>query len=259
MLRPGLVSVSFRDLTPREIIDLCVQNRLEGIEWGGDIHVPSDEPETAREVGQMTRNAGLEVACYGSYFRCEGEDFAPVLECAVELGAPLIRVWAGKISGDASPEQFEAVRSRLIGACEMAQKVGIQIATEYHGGTLTQTRDSARQLLEIVAHPNLKTLWQPLRRGGSLNAKISENLDDLRDIAPYLSNIHVYEWRDIVASQTKRFSLENSPQWPKYVEELRKIGGDRWMLLEFVPGDLPLAVATEAAALRRWCSDDLRG
>jgi len=39
-LRPGLVSVSFRALSPSEIIPMVVSGGLQGIEWGGDIHVP---------------------------------------------------------------------------------------------------------------------------------------------------------------------------------------------------------------------------
>ena len=251
MLRPGLVSISFRSLSPREIVDLCVQSALEGIEWGGDVHVPHGEIQIAREVGQMTRDEGLEVAAYGSYYRCNGEiPFEKVLESAVELGAPLIRVWAGnKGSADTTPSEKAAICADIRAICDLAGAQNIGIATEYHGGTLSDTRESCRAMLNSVAHPNFKTLWQPLRRGGGMNLKISENLEDLRDVAPDLSNIHVYEWRDIVAGQRKAFSLRNSPQWPQYIEELRKIGGHRWMLLEYVPDDDPQILARESAAL----------
>lgn len=245
MLRPGLVSITYRQLTPREIVELCVQSQLEGIEWGGDLHVPHGDIQIAREVAQMTRDAGLEVACYGSYYRCDGEiEFERVLESAVELGAPLIRVWAGKAGAD-----FDEVAHHLRTACETAGASGIGIATEYHGGTLTETRDGCAKLMASLHDAGLKTLWQPLRRGGGLNAKTSENLEDLRAVAPFLSNIHVYEWRDISAGQTKRASLHNSVQWPTYIEELNRIGGDRWMLLEYVPDDAPKELRVEARAL----------
>ena len=39
MLNTGLVSVTFRDKTPEEIISTVKQCGLEGIEWGGDVHV----------------------------------------------------------------------------------------------------------------------------------------------------------------------------------------------------------------------------
>ncbi len=97
VLLPGLVSVSFRALSPREITGACLEAQVRGIEWGGDVHVPPGDLENARAVGQMTRDAGLQVAAYGSYFRCDGSDFEPVLETALAVGAPLIRVWAGTV------------------------------------------------------------------------------------------------------------------------------------------------------------------
>ncbi len=246
MLFPGLVSISYRELSPREILDLCLDAELKGIEWGGDIHVPHGEVQIAREVGQMTRDAGLQVACYGSYYRCNGAlPFERVLESALALEAPLIRVWAGQ-DGD----EFEKVAENLRAVCELAKAENIGVVTEYHGGTLTETRQSTARLLGELSESGLKTLWQPLRRGAGMNLKISENAEDLRAVAPHLSNVHVYEWRDIEAGKTKRFSLQKSAQWPTYIEELKRIGGDRWLLLEYVPEDEPRALRAEAAALR---------
>ncbi len=65
----GLVSVSFRKLPPEQIIALARQAGLQSIEWGGDVHVPPENLENARVIGEMTRAAGLSVACYGSYYR----------------------------------------------------------------------------------------------------------------------------------------------------------------------------------------------
>ena len=62
MLYGGLVSITFRQLQPREIITLVQKSGLKGIEWGGDVHVPHGNLHAAREVGHMTREAGLTVA-----------------------------------------------------------------------------------------------------------------------------------------------------------------------------------------------------
>jgi 3-dehydroshikimate dehydratase len=40
MIHPGLVSVTFRKLTPVEVAGLVKKGGLKSIEWGGDIHVP---------------------------------------------------------------------------------------------------------------------------------------------------------------------------------------------------------------------------
>ncbi len=246
MLSPGLVSISYRELSPRQIIDLCADTAIAGIEWGGDIHVPHGDLPIAREVAQMTRDAGLQIASYGSYYRCGAAlEFERVLESAVELGAPLIRVWAGQDGDD-----FSAVTDDLRRICELARAQNVGVATEYHGGTLTETRDSTARLFTEVRDSGLQTLWQPLRRGAGMNLKTPENLEDLRAVVPFLANVHIYEWRDIEAGKTRRFSLQNSAQWPTYIEELKKIGGDRWMLLEYVADDDPKALKGEAEALR---------
>jgi hypothetical protein len=61
MIRTGLVSVTFRQLSAEEIIKLVVCAGLEGIEWGGDIHVPH---------GDLKRSSASKNAHSG--FRFEG-------------------------------------------------------------------------------------------------------------------------------------------------------------------------------------------
>ena len=36
MIHPGLVSITFRELSPREIVKLVADGGLVGIEWGGE-------------------------------------------------------------------------------------------------------------------------------------------------------------------------------------------------------------------------------
>ena len=57
MLNTGLVSVTFRDKTPEEIISTVKQCGLEGIEWGGDVHVLPGDVSRAREIRHLTEQA----------------------------------------------------------------------------------------------------------------------------------------------------------------------------------------------------------
>ncbi len=98
MLHAGLVSVTFRQLEPDHIVALAREARLASIEWGGDVHAPPGDERRARELGKMTREAGLQVSAYGSYYRLRDEveedaPFEAVLASALALGAPRIRVW----------------------------------------------------------------------------------------------------------------------------------------------------------------------
>ena len=251
MIHPGLVSVTFRKLSPAEIVALVRKAGLAGIEWGGDIHVPHGDIGRAREVRARTLEAGLRVAAYGSYYRAgfseaNGLPFKQVLDSAVELGAPTIRVWPGnKGSADVGENGRWAVIEDLRRIAGLAAQVGVTISTEFHGGTLTDTNDSASQLLVEVDHPNLFTCWQPH------NGEATEDcVAGLRAVAPRVSNVHVFHWWP---SSAERHPLaEGEARWAEFWRELKPLAGERFAMLEFVPGDAEEAFLRDAATLRRW-------
>ena len=43
-MKTGLVSVTFRKLTIKEIIELAKENSLKSIEWGSTPHIDAGEP-----------------------------------------------------------------------------------------------------------------------------------------------------------------------------------------------------------------------
>lgn len=240
MIRSGLVSVTFRRLAPKEIVALATSCGLEGIEWGGDVHV-CDAP-AAREVRLMTEDAGLTVAAFGSYWRATGA-FEPVLETASTLGAPTVRVWAGS-SGSADETDRKRVVDALHKACEGAVVAGMTVSLEYHGGTLTDTLDSTLRLVREVDHPALRLYWQP-----APDRPHADRVAEVRAVLPWLSNLHVFQWSRL-GDETLRHPLEDGGQeWPDY---LRVARGDRFALIEFVPGDNPAVLPAEAGTLRRW-------
>jgi 3-dehydroshikimate dehydratase len=250
MLIPGLVSITFRALAPEEIIRLVAEAGLQSIEWGGDIHVPHGEVNRARDVGRWTREAGLMVAAYGSYYRLGGgkdvPSFEKVLASAVGLGAPTIRVWAGvKGSADYSPEERRMVIDDALRVAEMAARSGITISLEYHGGTLTDTRESVQSLLGELAHPNIEFLWQP-----SNGEPVEACALRLIDVLPRLRNVHVFHWWPTAA---ERHPLsEGEARWRTYVDIVRETGKPVDFLLEFVVKDSPGQFLADAAILRRW-------
>jgi hypothetical protein len=92
----GLASVTFRSLSTGRIIGLAKNANLDGIEWGGDIHVPPGDIALAVKIRVETLKAGLKVLSYGSYYKTlTGGVFTPVLETAVALneikGSPISR------------------------------------------------------------------------------------------------------------------------------------------------------------------------
>jgi sugar phosphate isomerase/epimerase len=251
MIHAGLVSVTFRKLAPAEVIALVRRAGLRGIEWGGDIHAPHGDLVRARETRELTQDAGLRVAAYGSYYKAglsedAGLPFGRVLETAVELGAPTIRVWAGTAGSAAvAPEQRAAVTGDLRRIAALAVGAGVRVTLEFHGGTLTDTAESAERLLREAGHANLSTCWQP-----PVDLDAAGCLAGLRGLLPKLANLHVFQWRQ---ATTERLPLgEGAVAWRSYLATAAEAPGDRYALLEFVERDAPECFLRDAAVLREW-------
>jgi 3-dehydroshikimate dehydratase len=249
VIRPGLVSVTFRALDPAGIVALAVEAALTGIEWGGDIHVPHGDLATARRVGAMTIDAGLVVAAYGSYYRAgsstgENPTFEAVLETAAALGAPTIRVWAGRLgSAEVDGSYRRAIVDDARRIADLAAATGITVAFEYHQGTLTDTAESTHQLLTEVDHPHVRTLWQP-----PVGVDTQRCLAGLKTIRPWLANLHVFHWWP---TETQRLPLaDGAERWRRYLDIAAADSRDRFALLEFVRGDDPACLLRDARVLR---------
>ncbi len=241
----GLTSVTFRKKEAEEIIALALRTGLDGIEWGGDVHVPAGDVKRAEEIGMKTRSAGLRVLSYGSYFRAgEGEDFAPVLASAKALGAPMIRIWAGQKSFEEStPEEFSAIAARIRAAAQAAEKENISLAAEYHRKTATQTKEGALALLQAVNSKNFNLYWQP-----NPDITMQEQLAEIDMLLPRLKTIHVFYW---VNKNERRLLEEGIAPWKMYLEHLAKGSGTHDLVLEFVKEDSEESFEKDAAALRR--------
>lgn len=253
MMIPGLVSVTFRQLTPEEVIALVERAELQAIEWGEDVHVPHGNLARAKAVREVMRAAGLQTVAYGSYYRVgESKDedlpFERVLEVALELGAPTIRVWAGtKSSAEADQTYRERVIDDSLRIADLAASVGVKVSYEYHGHTLTDTNASAHALLKEASHDNLYTFWQP-----SHEMSVEERAEGLECILPRLTNVHIFHWRK---PKDRRPFEEGEEGWRRYIEIIRESPKDHPMLLEFVRGDDPDMFLRDAATLKRWLSE----
>lgn len=245
IMRPGLCSVTFRELAPEEIVALAVDAQLEVIEWGGDVHVPPGDVERAARVAQATTDAGLAVCSYGSYFRAGADEpLTPILDSAQALGADRVRVWAGRTgSADATPAQYAQITARLKDAADEASDRSVRLALEYHRGTIADSPDAVLRLLADV--PALSTYWQP-----SVGAADADALAEFDAIAAHTSAVHVFSWWP--AGERLRLH-ERETLWQGLCSAASALPTPpRDALLEFVPDDDPALLSAEAATLRRW-------
>jgi 3-dehydroshikimate dehydratase len=245
--RLGLLSITFRKLSPAQIVDLVKQADLTQIEWGGDIHSPHGDISTARAVRQLCTDQGIRVASYGSYFRLLGDNppFEKVLDSAVELGAPFIRVWPGvKGSADTTQEEFSRAVDQARDIATLAATANVKIAVEYHSHTITDSVEVARQFYDQVNHPHVVSLWQP-----SNHMSLSERSMALESMKSRLVATHVFQW----GPNSSRQPLETgSGEWPVYLKTLGALGRPVDLMMEFVKDDSPQQFLADAEVLKRW-------
>lgn len=254
MIRPGLCSVTFRQLPAEEVVALAAAAGLECIEWGGDVHASAGEVATAQRVHRLTEEAGLAVASYGSYLRLTGTEaeheaeVAAVLASARALGAPRVRIWAGDTGSAATSGQTRDLwTTRLHALCERASADGIAIGLEHHRGTLTDALASSLRLLEEVSHPALTTYWQP-----NVDQADDDAITDLERLLPQVTTVHVFSWWPF---DTRLPLAERESLWRRALAVLAADDADHDALLEFVPDDDPALLDREAAALREWIAE----
>ncbi|WOS64350.1 sugar phosphate isomerase/epimerase family protein [Sinorhizobium fredii] len=251
---PGLCTVTFRGLPPESIVDLAREARLAAIEWAGDAHVPPGDTSIARIVGRLCERTGLATS-YGSYVAPPTDgpsEFRHAVESASALGASNIRIWAGtrrRDSKDYSAGERRAAADAIRDMAAEAARHDISVSLEYHPQSLTDTTESACELIESIAHDNVYLYWQP-RPGLALGEAIAE----VAWIGQHVSHLHVFAWdRD-----RNRFPLASAADyWRTILASLpaSRWKGRRFAMLEFVADDDPAAFFEDAATLRKILSD----
>lgn len=191
----GLTSVTFRKLNFKEIVDLCVEEGIDFIEWGSDIHVKVGDFDNAEKVAQYTKKNAIDCYSYGSYYKVgqesnSKESFLEIIKTAKVLGCKLIRIWAGEMSPeDTKDEYYEKVISHIKQIADLAQEYDLVLGLEYHRNTLTQNANSSLKLIKNINKKNVKLYWQ-------MNPEITheQHLNEIKILRNYLCNIHVFYW-----------------------------------------------------------------
>lgn len=239
MYKLGLASIAFRRLTVEQIIAVAKKAGLGYIEWGSDVHAPKDDVENLDRVARLTREAGLQVSSYGTYYRIDlnaPEDILDYIAAAKRLGTNILRIWC--YASDEPEEQerrYEVCRQ----LAKIAEENGAIICAECHSGNMTDNKDSSLELMQAVNSPAFRMYWQT-----NENYNPEENLDFVKAVAPYVANVHVFNWHG-----RARFPLEEAEAaWKQYAKVL---GSDHVYLIEHMPDNDETLLPADADTLRR--------
>ncbi len=240
----GLCSVSFRKHSVEQIVSLAVNNGLEAIEWGADVHASPSDLENVAKIRDLCAKNGILIPSYGSYFRCDKvEEFERISLAASALGAFTIRVWVGsKDSEQVTEQEFDRLVDVARSCAAIAAKRGQTIAFEHHFGTFCNNANSTLALLKAIDRPNVKTYWQTAY--WRKKDRFDKDKEAIAALKEYIVGVHVYHWIGF-----DRFPLqEGEDEWKAF---LPLIGVNNYFL-EFVKDDDEANLAQDAATLKSW-------
>lgn len=235
----GLVSVSFRNHQPEEILSAMNACGLTYIEWGSDVHCP---PERAPEIAALQKEYSISCCSYGTYFKfgvTPIEELPAYIEAAKVLGTDVLRLWCGpKNSEDFTEEEKQALFALCKQAAALAEQSGVTLCMECHNNTYTNRKEGALELMQAVNSPHFRMYWQP-----NQYREVEENLAYAEAIAPYTTHLHVFNWKN-----KEKYPLKDAiGLWKEYLSFFE---GEHTLLLEFMPDGLIETLPIEADALK---------
>ena len=242
MHKTGFVSVSFRSLSPEEVLRAAVDVGAYYIEWGSDVHAPYADTERLQQIALLQKQYGVSCCSYGTYFRLGETPLAELpgyIAAAKILGTDILRLWIKWRSPEEyTPEEKEELFDQCRAAAKIAEDAGVILCMECHRRTYTETKESALELMAAVNSPSFRMYWQP----GSART-IEENVAYARALKDYTYHIHVYQNKG-----KEKFPLADGlEEWKTYMREFPE---DRYLLLEFMPDGKVETLPREMDTLR---------
>ena len=228
-LKIGLASVTFRNKTVPEIVEIVKKAGVDFIEWGADVHVKSIDD--AKPAKKLCDENGITISSYGSYYRTGCGDEAKwedVCRIAYELGASSVRIWLGnKDSENFSAEEYENLKKEMKFICEKAEEYNLLVCPECHDNTFNNNTDSILKLKNDLNCKNFRTYFQ------SRYLRFDYDIDRIERTFDFIENFHV-SYRDLKREQ--RFKKKDRKYLDKLVGKFISMDFCGIVIVEFTKG-----------------------
>lgn len=243
MKKLGLVSISFRDKMPEEILVAMKEAGLSYIEWGSDVHAPKDDTQKINEIVNLQKKYGIDCCSYGTYFilgKTPKKELEGYIKVAKLLGTNILRIWCSdKNHNNHSSTEKEKLFTNAKEIANIAQKNNVILCLECHNNTYTEDLNGALEIMEYVNSSAFCMYWQPNQFKG-----FEENVEYAEKISQFTKHIHVFRWQGL-----KKYSLNDGiDEWKAF---LKCFNDDHTLLLEFMPDNNIETLKKEADALRK--------
>lgn len=228
--RIGLCSVTFRKKSAEEVVAIAKKADIDYIEWGGDVHVKTEED--ARKVKALCDTAGIKISSYGSYFNCaeyNEEKWHKVCGITKALGAPSVRVWLGRKDSEKIGEsEYKALLESTAKMCDIASAYGILVCPECHGNTFNNNTDAFLRFSKELQRDNFRTYFQ------SRYFRMEYDLDRIDRTFSVTENVHV-SYRDLKREQL--FRKKDKNYLDTLLKKFREKNFSGIVMVEFVAFD----------------------
>ena len=227
--KTGVASVTFRNKTVSEVVEIAQNAGAEYIEWGADVHVKT--LEDARSARLLCDEKDIKICSYGSYYRVgcgDAEDWKRICENAKEMGASSVRVWLGnKDSEKTDDEEYKTLLDDLRNICSVAEKYSLLVCPECHDNTYNNNTDAFLKIRNDLNADNFKTYFQ------SRYFRFDYDIDRIERTFDYIENVHV-SYRDLKKEQ--RFRKKDSKYLDRLLAKLDEMNFSGVVLVEFTKG-----------------------
>lgn len=217
------------DLLPR-IAGLTGFRRIEVWQY----HISGKSVSEMEKLRGAAEKLGLSFAVVGAYpiINRAGKEkeeqlqrLRHTLECAHQLGADLVKFFAGGVSTrDASETDWLASVQFLQEVLDDAAGMNLAMTVEAHANTLGDCVPSLRRLLESVQRPHLKICFQPFQFDS-----LDETLRDFNLLKADITHIHLQNRKGSEMSLLAEGQLD----YRAYLTHVRESGFQGYLCLEF--------------------------
>lgn len=183
------------------------------------------------------------------------------VDCALTLGAKIVRVFAGNAAADIAPDDaFRWITLGLSEAADYALSAGVTLALENHG-LLAGLSGQVSLILDAVSSPALRAnpdtgnflLVQDVPENACGRLAVRAAMCHLKDFVAVPPNYHGATYVAANGSKYAGTALdEGDVDLPACLANLRAGGFDGWVNIEYESAEDPLTgVARSVAAARR--------
>lgn len=226
------------DFSLVNVIDFCAKHNVDAVELTSYYFPNPLSSDYINQIKEQAFRLGVDIS--GTAI---GNDFclpegpardAELAHCrlwidyAAEMGAPVIRIFAGKVpKGDSEEAAIERCVAGINECLKYAAQKGVVLALENHHG-ITST---AKQMLSIVKKVD-PSPWFGVNFDSG-NFLLDDPYNDLEQIAPYAVNAQI-------KVAVKKSNGERAPMdLPRVVSILRQAGYRGYIVLEYEEAEDP--------------------